>query len=224
MTEKQEFKPFLPLNLQYFADEPGGEGKPDGGTPGEPKPEDAPKSFTQSDLDRAVQQGIATFQKNHAEKIEQEARQKIEAELAEAEKMKKLTAEERVKLEAEKEKAKFDQEKAQFQKEKLTFETAKELVKRGLDESFAEFLVSDTAESTLERVNQFTEHFNAKLKEATEKQVTERLGNGYVPKSSTGASGVTLDAFLKMSFTQQNEIYENNRPLYDALMAEYKKI
>lgn len=186
--------------------------------------QDTPKTYTRSEVDREIQKSLETFKTNQIEKIAQEARQKIEAELAEAEKLKKMTAEEKAKFESEKEKARFDKEKADFQREKLHFETAKQLVAEGYDEDYADFLVGVDAESTMKNLKTFMEFDKARFQKAVEKAVEERLGTGFVPKTATSTSGVTLDSFLKMSYQEKNDLYENNRPLYDSLMAQYKQI
>lgn len=100
---------------------------------------------------------------------------------AEAERVAKLTAEER----AAEEKKKFDADRAAFEHERLENEATKQLAQMGLPVEFASQLIGKDATATLANVQTFGKAFTA----AVEKGVNDRI-KGTAPKAgSTGASG-----------------------------------
>ena len=64
------------------------------------------------------------------------------------------------------EKEKFEAEKQQFARERMLMETNKQMIQRNLPTDFAEYLLSDSAEKTLDNINQFQKTWDAALNNA----------------------------------------------------------
>lgn len=153
----------------------------------EQKGEEASKSektFTQDELDSIITKRLEKERKkmesSFTKKIEEEKRL---ASLSEEEKQKEI-----YKIEKEK----FEKERQEFQKEKMLQETKNLLLKDSLPDTFAEYLVRDTAEATLDEINKFKDIFNTSLQAGVEKKI-----GGKTPGLSSGRKDKEADAFLK---------------------------
>lgn len=136
---------------------------PDGNKAGE-------KLFTQEDVDKMITKRLAK------EKAKQEKA------LKEAERLSKMSEEERVKAELEADRQAFEQERAEYLKEKMLTACEKALMKESLPVEFAGLLVTDDADTTSGNIKAFKEKWNKSLESA----VNERLkANSRVPKKET---------------------------------------
>ena len=164
------------------------------------------KTFTQDEVNEMISKRLQRERKDIKAQIEAERKQAEElAKLSEQEKASKL-------LEL-KEKELNDKIKA-FESEKLLNETTKQLASKNLPVQFAEMLKGNDAEKTFENI----QLFEAKFNEAVEKVVTERL-RGNVPKTTTSSSvaSITKEQFRKMDLMQRQELFNNDRELYNEL-------
>ena len=164
------------------------------------------KTFTQEEVDKMITKRLQRERKDIEAKIEAERKQAEElAKLSEQEKASKL-------LEL-KEKELNDKIRA-FENERLLNETSKQLASKNLPIQFAEMLKGNDAEKTFENI----QLFEAKFNEAVEKVVTERL-RGNVPKTTTSSSvaSITKEQFKKMDLMQRQELFNNDRELYNEL-------
>lgn len=140
------------------------------------------KLFTQEDVDKMITKRLAK------EKAKQEKA------LKEAERLSKMSEEERVKAELEAERAAFEEERSAYLKEKMLTACEKELVRESLPVEFARLLVTDDADSTSSNIKAFKDKWNNALEQA----VNERLkANARVPKKETNqAEGITWEDVL----------------------------
>ena len=163
------------------------------------------KTFTQEEVDKMIQKRLSRERKDIEAKIEAERREAEElAKLSEAEKQKKLF---------EKQVAEFEATKRAFEQEKLLNETSKQLASKNLPIEFAEMLKANDAESTFENIKVFEAKFN----EAVEKLVNERL-RGNTPKArSEVSSGMSKEAFDKLSYKEKVELFNADPELYNKL-------
>ena len=120
--------------------------------------EQAEKLFTQDQVNQII--------KKRLEKEKDKFRQELEAERNEAERLAKMSASERDKEMLRIEKEKFEAEKQQFARERMLMETNKQMIQRNLPTDFAEYLLSDSAEKTLDNINQFQKTWDAALNNA----------------------------------------------------------
>lgn len=130
------------------------------------------KKAVQSASDARVTQALATAK----EKWDKEAIENLD----EAKKLEKMTAEQRAKYQFDKEKAAFDAEKKAFERQQLVLATGKELIKRGLDASFADVLTGDTAEETAAKIDKFEETF----RNAVSNSISNKM-RGTAPRDKT---------------------------------------
>ena len=164
------------------------------------------KTFTQEEVDKMISKRLQRERKDIEAKIEAERKEAEElAKLSEAEKQKKLF---------EKQVREFEETKKAFENERLLNETSKQLDAKKLPIKFAKLLKGNNAEETFENIQLFEVEFN----EAVEKVVTERL-RGNVPKTTTSSSltSITKEQFKKMDLMQRQELFNNDRELYNEL-------
>ena len=164
------------------------------------------KTFTQEEVDKMISKRLQRERKDIEAKIEAERKEAEElAKLSEAEKQRKLF---------EKQVKEFEETKRAFENERLLNETSKQLASKNLPIEFAEMLKGNDAEKTFENI----QLFEAKFNEAVEKVVTERL-RGNVPKTTTSSSvaSITKEQFKKMDLMQRQELFNNDRELYNEL-------
>lgn len=184
-----------PFDLQLFADgdEAGGGGANGGGagegdvTDGDGNKNDPP-SFddflkgdgNQAEFDRRIQKAIDTA----VTKAQQKWQALTDDKLSEAEKLAKMTKEEKAEYQRNKERQEFEAEKAAFEKEKLTVEIKSDLQKQGLPIAFAESLaVIGDADKIKDALGSIKEAWDAEIAEAIKskaRQTTPKQG-GYGP-------------------------------------------
>ena len=198
------------LNLQHFAD-------------GEEGGESVEKTYTQAELDKMLQsetdKRVTEALKTAQEKWSKEYAEKLESEKKEAERLAKLSAEEREKAKFDKERKAFEDERAQFERDRLEMQVAKELANEGLDTEFASILMGADADTSMENIKTFKASFN----KAVEAAVKARLA-GRTPESGSG-NGLTTNPFSKEGYnlTKQAELYRTNRELYNELKKQAEK-
>lgn len=163
------------LDLQLFND-----GETTDPTPTEPtiddfmsrfKPEDIlSHASMRSALDSQIGKSVNTALTNARAKWEQEQ----SVTLSEAEKLAKMSKDEKEKYQFKKEQETFASEKAAFERDKLVVATGNELNTLNVDPALAEIIVGKDAEETKARMDIFTKAFNA----AVEKVVDGRIKGG----------------------------------------------
>lgn len=182
-------KHIIPLNLQLFAEDGGGEAEGlDVGGEGENEGEDG------DDNEQPSFDDFLTDKKNQAEfdrrvnKAIQKAVTKAEAKwkaehddnLSEAEKLAKMSKEEKARYLFDKEKREFEDERNKFAKEKLEVEVTKQLQEEGIPTAFAKLLVNlGEAESISETIKEIKKEWDEKINEAVKakaRQSTPRDG------------------------------------------------
>ena len=120
-------------------------------------------------------------------------------EFKKAKKLEKMTAEQRAKYQFDKDKAAFDAEKKAFERQQLVLATGKELIKRGLDASFADVLTGDTAEETADKIDKF----EASFRTAAADSVSDKM-RGTAPRDKTQGTTITMDSIKSMSAEEIN--------------------
>ena len=170
--------------------------------------ETAEKTFTQAELDAIIQKEKA--------KAKRSAEKEYQAKMDEAEKLRKMNADEKAKYEAEKQAAYIAELEAKINRSGLEKEASKMLSEAGIvagDEILA-FVVKDSAESTQETVNGFTELVN----QLADNKVKEML-KGKTPRKveQSTAGAITKEQFDRMGYKDRNELLQSNPELYAQL-------
>lgn len=129
------------------------------------------KTYSEAELsaeaDRRVSKALETAKANW----EKDVAKRIAAERADAEKLAKMSVEERAAEEKKQQQAEYDRERAEFMRERAVFNTAKLLSSEGLPAEFAEMLAADSEEKTKAGIESFKDAFN----KAVERSVEEKL-------------------------------------------------
>ena len=170
--------------------------------------EDAPKTFTQSEVDELIKKRLAKQEKSFDKRMQEK--------LDEAEKLRQMNETQKAEYEQEKQRAYIAELEAKINRSGLEREASKMLSEGGIvaDEKILGIVVKDTAERTQEAV----ESFVALVNELADKKVGEKL-KGKTPKKmeDTTAGEITKEQFNKMGYQSRNELLQNNPELYRKL-------
>lgn len=166
------------------------------------------KTFTQAELDEIV--------KKEKAKAKRSAEKEYQAKIDEAERLRKMNADEKAEYEAKKQAAYIAELEAKINRSGLEKEASKMLSEAGIvagDEILA-FVVKDSAESTQEAVNGFTELVN----QLADNKVKEML-KGKTPRKveQSTAGAITKEQFDRMGYKDRNELLQSNPELYAQL-------
>lgn len=140
------------------------------------------KTFTQADIDKIINKQFAKWQK----KMEVEKNQAME-EAREAERLEKMSAEERSKNELLTLKKQLEDMQKKEARKDLANSTLKEMSTRGIDADFLDFILAKDADTTKNRLDIFEEKFNSMVNAKVESIVAERF-KGKTPVTSTTQS------------------------------------
>lgn len=172
------------------------------------KQEVAEKTFTQAEVDDIVQKRLSKAEKSFEKKIQER--------INEAEKLRKMNAEQKAEYESKKQASRIAELEAQINRNGLEKEASKMLSEAGIiasDEILA-FVVKDDAESTQETISNFT----ALVNDIADKKVSEML-KGKTPKKveQSTAGVITKEQFDRMGYKDRNELLQSNPKLYAQL-------
>lgn len=172
------------------------------------KVEDAPKTFTQSEVDELIKKRLAKQEKSFDKRMQEK--------LDEAEKLRAMNESQKAEYEQEKQRAYIAELEAKINRSGLEREASKMLSEGGVvaDDKILGLVVKDTAEKTQEAV----ESFVALVNDLADKKVGEKL-KGKTPKKmeDTTAGEITKEQFNKMGYQSRNELLQNNPELYHKL-------
>lgn len=204
------------MNLQLFA-EPGPEPAPAPEPKPEPKPETgpepAPQSFDdilknkdyQAEFDRRIQKALGT------------AKEKWDAlmddKLSEAEKLAKMTKEEKTQYQQQKKEKELADKEAAITRRELMAEAKNTLTEKGLPVSLAELLDYSDADSCSKSIMALEKAFN----QAVQAQVDKKLEGGKPIKKAPTDETITKEQFAKFGYKERLELKTNNPELYKQL-------
>ncbi len=182
------FKERFKINLQLFAEGGEGEGQGGQGSTGEGAGENnPPKTFTQADVDKLIQseadKRVTEALKTKEAKWQEEFKGKLEQERKEAERLAKLSADEKRQEELKKKNDEISQKESELRKRELKLDTINVLSEKQLPIEFSDFLMVNDAETTNENIKRFSEAFSKSIENA----VNERL-KGNPPKGGQGGN------------------------------------
>lgn len=170
--------------------------------------EAAEKTFTQEELDAIVQK-----EKGKAKRA---AEKEYRAKMDEAEKLRKMNAEQKAEYEAKKQADYIAELEAKINRSGLEKEASKMLSEAGIatSDEILSFVVKDNAEETQEAVTNFTNLVN----DLADKKVSEML-KGKTPKKveQSTAGAITKEQFDRMGYKSRNELLQNDPELYEKL-------
>ena len=196
------------FQLQRFAD-----GGTDGGTEGQEsggkapadasagqegdKPADESPKADEAAVQRRIDEALASAKV----KWEKDYKRKAEAAKKEAERLSKLSDDERAKAELESSRKELEAKEQELKKKELKLEMVKVLSDRKIPVEFMDYLIAEDSESTMSRITTFEKAY----KKAIENGVNEKL-KGKAPKAGTQKAGAA-SASVKNGFF--DAIYKN---------------
>ena len=94
-------------------------------------------------------------------------------------------------------------------------EASKIMGEHGLPVSFVDYIVAEDAETMMANITNFETQWKAAVADAVSARIAQPAPKG----SNVSQTGVTKEAFKKMTLAQQSEIYRTNPELYKQLTA-----
>lgn len=154
--------------------------------------------------------------------IQSESDKRVSAALKSAEKkwqkkmsLSQLDDEAREKAEKDDKIAELEQQLAQFQIEKNKSELKSVLSARGLSAEFADIInIGEDIEEAQAMIDKLDKLFKQSVKSEVEKRLA---ANGGAPRSSSTSGEITKETFMKMSLSQQSQLYRDNPEMYKRL-------
>ncbi|HFU4055600.1 TPA: DUF4355 domain-containing protein [Streptococcus suis] len=170
------------------------------------------KTFTQAELDAIIQKEKA--------KAKRSAEKEYQAKIDEAEKMRKMNADQKAAYEAKKQADYIVELEAKINRSGLEKEASKMLSDVGIsvDDDILGFVVKDTAEATKEAV----ESFSVLVNKLADNKVSKML-KGKTPKKveQTTSASITQEQFNRMSYRAQLDLQKADPELYEKLSKGY---
>lgn len=209
MTKEINSKFILPLKLQHFAEPVPSDPTPQP-QPQDPKPADPPKdpapqpTITQAEMDRMISKMYEQFEAKFSKKQE------------EAVKLANMNAEEKARYQLEQQQQKIEEMQRNFNMQQNKSECMKILAEKNIDVSLADFVVAEDAETMKANIDKIEKAF----KKSVETEVNNRL-KGTTPKKDIAMpKEITKETFNKMTLSQQTELFNVNRELYEQLIKQ----
>mgnify|MGYP000852365978 FL=1 len=161
------------------------------------------KTFTQEELNAIIDKRL--------ERERKDAQARIDKAVTEAQKLAKMSADERAEHERQELQKKLSEREAEITKRELRAEAKSQLSDRGLPVELAEVLPytdADTTNAALVAVEKV-------FRQAVEKGVTERL-KGNAPKVSQGGTAkISAEDAEKMSYSERVRLFQTDKDSYD---------
>ena len=188
MYKSNQFLKFL-LDIQLFAEEGDNGGEPnennDNNGGGDEGKQDPPTSFSQEELDQAVQDGIEAAKKKWEE--EQNNKQ------SEAEKLKKMTAKEKEEYQQQKREDDLVKREQALAERELKATAKDTLSEKGLPTALAACLDYSSAENC----NKSIEEVGKAFEQAVQDAVADKIKGGKPIKKATNAEALTDEDIIR---------------------------
>lgn len=214
---KKHFYCRIPMNLQIFAEGGAGDGAgADGGNGGGAGGAELP-SFddflrgegNQAEFDRRVQKAIDTA----VTKAQEKWQALTDDKLSEAERLAKMTKEEKEQYQQQKREKELSEREAAVTRKELMAEAKNTLAEKNLPVNLAEVLNYTDADSCSKSISAVEKAFQ----QAVEEAVNERLKGGKPPKKAPDQVTVTKEMYAKMGYAERLKLKTENLELYKQL-------
>lgn len=186
-NNNDDFKNLLRLNLQHFSE--GGEGGDDPKDPPADPPKDEKVELTAEELQKRIEsesdRKLAKALEKKQKEWEQQQEKAIKEALEKHERLSKLSEKERKEEELTQKEKELAEKEAEIARKILRSEAVEDLQEKGLPANFADFLLAEDAEKTLENINNFKKAFD----EAVNAAVKERLRQDTPPAGGRISGG-----------------------------------
>ena len=153
----------------------------------------------QSETDKRVTAALKTQEKKYQKQLS----------------LAQLDGDERAKAEKDNRIAELEELVAQMNIEKNRSDLKSTLSARGLSAEFADLInITDDLEESQKKIDALDRIFKASVKAEVEKRLA---ANGGAPRSSSTSGEITKETFMKMSLSQQSQLYRDNPEMYKRL-------
>lgn len=191
MCKKETKFPLLPLHLQFFAESEEGEGQGQDDNHVDDNPDEGQESkatYTEKDFQKKLQEELDKVKAKHNEDIE--------AARTEAEKLAKMTADEKAKYEFAQREKKVEEKEKEIALRELKAETLKTLSEKNIPHQVIDIVIADNAENTAKNIDAFKTVFD----EAVQAAVEQRL-SGKSPQVGDGTSTKGTEEQVREQFS-----------------------
>lgn len=183
----------MKMNLQHFAEPEGDTETQESDETQDTNDADEVLKLTPEELQRKIDseadRRLDKVLKKKQQEWESELQQRIDEAVKEQQRLSKLSEKERKEEELTRKEKLLAEKEAELVRKELRSETIEVLQEKELPATFADFLLAEDAESTLENINNFKKAFDAavnaavkeKLRQDTPKAGTGTLRNGKAP-------------------------------------------
>lgn len=219
----------LKMNLQYFADDGEGDPEPDKGTDDSEKAdgaEDDPKDaedkepeakYTDDDVDKIIDEKFKRWKTDQEKQIESRAKELAEEKVSEAEKLKKMSDDEKKEYQLEQAQKRIQELEEKESVRAIEKQVVSDLKEKGVEpnDDILGLLVSRNAEETKKRFEQFVgvvEEIKTNAREEAAKRLGGRtpLGGNKETEPSIGAKLAKKSGENKKEKSVANSYWGNN--------------
>lgn len=171
-------------------------------------------TLTQKELDDLIQrksdarvtQALKTQEKKNADKLK------------EAEKLAKMSADEKYAYELEQREKLIEQRELELALAENKNACAKILADKGLSLALVDFCVDTNADVMSDNIKKLDSAFKASVKAEVEK----RLSSNTPKRAIDTDEGITPEQFKKMSLAQQSQLFKESPDIYNAIVSQLK--
>lgn len=184
----------LKMNLQHFADENTSETENVETTENQTEDEQENTTYTRSDVDREISKAVDKALKRREEKHQEELQKAIQEAIEEKERLSKLSEKERKDEELSKREKELQDRLAEIERKELKADAITDLNEKGLPSEFADILLGDDAETTLENINTFKTAFDSAVNAAVKEKLRQDT-----PKTGGASFGGTTPSVAELA-------------------------
>lgn len=175
----------------------------------ETQTQETAKTYTEAEV-QALLQAETDRRVNSA--LQKQA-DKFKKEMAEADKLKEMDDAQRKEYEFNKKVEEFEAKEREFNLMQNKLSASKVMAERNLPVNFVDYIVAEDAETMMTNINAFEKEWKAAIADA----VSARLASPSPKTATVTQTGLSAEAFKKMSVAQQAELYKSNPELYKQL-------
>lgn len=167
----------------------------------------------QRKIDSEADRRLDKVLKKKQQEWESELQQRIDEAIKEQQRLSQLSEKERKQEELSKKEQELLKKEQELARKELRSETIEVLQEKELPAKFADFLLAEDAETTLENINAFKEAFDAAVNEAVKEKLRQDT-----PKAGGSVSGISKEQFNQMTYIEKLELKRNNPAEYQKLV------
>lgn len=151
-------------------------------------------TFTRSDVDREVSKAVQSALDKREAKHKEEMQKAIDDAIAEKERLSKLSEKEREQEQLTQREKDIAKREAEIARKELKADAIADLNEKGLPSEFADILLGEDAETTLENINTFKTAFDSAVNAAVKEKLRQDI-----PKTGGASFGGTTPSVAELA-------------------------